>query len=171
MSNARRTRFRLALVASLAASAFVGCGASHRAAFCGLVHPVYGFDPVEVVHGMTCGEGRRAVLDIESDQGGGWTCSRAMHAAYELDCREGSREVQILESAPMRATRHGDVVTLADWSFRIADGVLQARRQRVWIDLSGPPYCVTDAPGAVLVALGLRSETPHGGCFIRPGRE
>ena len=165
MWNARRTRFRLALAASLAASALAGCGASHRAAFCGLVHPAFGFDPVAVVHGMSCTAGRQAVLDIERDQGGGWTCSRAMHAAYELDCREGLREVQILETAPVPPTRHGGVVTLADWSFRLADGVLQARHRGAWIDLSGPPYCVTDAPRSVLLALGLRSETPHGGCF------
>jgi hypothetical protein len=164
MSNARRTRFRLALCASLALSV-AACGGGHRAAFCGLVHPASGFDPVQVVHGMSCGAARQAVLDIERDQGGGWTCARAMHAAYELDCRSGAREVQILEIAPVRPARHGAVVTYADWSFRLRDRVLQARHEQTWIDLTGPPYCVVDAPRPVLLALRLRRTTPHGGCF------
>lgn len=165
MWNARRTRFRLALAASLAASALAGCGSHRAAGFCGLVHNAYGFDPVRVVHGMSCADGRQAVFDIERDQGGGWQCYRAMHAAFELDCRQGREEVQILEQAPTAPTRKGGVVTLADWSFRLSERILQARRDGPWIDLSGPPYCVTDAPRAVLLALRLRPETPHGGCF------
>jgi hypothetical protein len=154
-----------ALGALLALSVLAGCGGGHRSSFCGLAYP--GFEPVAVVHGMSCRQALAAVGDIESDQGGGWTCSRAMHAAYELDCRSGPREVRILESVPVRAKRHGAIVTLANWSFRIAGGRLQARQSHGWIDAGGPPFCVTDAPRPVLIALRLRPETPHGGCFRR----
>jgi len=164
MSNVRRTRFRLALAASLAASSLAGCGAAHRSGFCGLATP--GFEPVAVVHGLSCAAGLHAVHEIEIDQGGGWTCSRAMHAAYELDCRAARQEVQILENPPA-AFRHGAFVTVANWSFRVAGGRLQASDGGRWLDLGGPPFCVTAAPRTALVALRLRPITPHGGCFTR----
>jgi hypothetical protein len=168
MSNVRRTRFRLALAALPAASALAGCGGHSPAGFCGLVRTGNGFDAVAAVHGLSCGDAMRAIADVERDQGGGWTCSRAMHAAYELDCREPGREVRILESVPVRATRSGDEVRLANWRFRLRAGRLEGRDGAGWVDLGGPPYCVTAAPRPVLVALGLRRTTPSGGCFDVP---
>lgn len=152
-------RFRLALCASLAASA-AACGGGHRAAFCGLVR-AQGFQPVQAVHGVSCADARAVVRAGAR----GWTCSRAMHAAYELDCRSGSRELQVLERVPVRATVRSGVVTIANWSFRLAGRRLQARNAGAWLDLPGPPFCVPDAPREALVALRLRKLTPHGGCF------
>lgn len=150
---------RLALCASLAASA-AACGGGHHAAFCGLVR-AQGFQPVEAVRGVSCANALAAVRAGARD----WTCSRAMHAAYELDCRDGARELQVLERTPLRAKVHGGVVTLANWSFRLVGRRLEARSAGAWVELPGPPFCIPDAPREALVALRLHALTAHGGCF------
>lgn len=140
-----------------------GCGTTHRQSFCGLVHTVNGFDPVETMHGISCSAAEQVVVAIERG-GSGWECSRAMHATYELACVDGRRELRVLEQVPGRATRHGRAVILAGWTFRIARGHLFAT-ERATLNLGPPPWCVTDAPRQALVALGLRRTTPAGGCF------
>lgn len=135
----------------------VGCEGAHRQSFCGLVHTVNGFDPVEASHGISCGAATRAVVAIELG-GSAWDCSRAMHASYELDCLDGPRELRVLENVPGKAVRHGRAVVLAGWTFRIANGRLFAGA----LDLGPPPWCVTDAPKQALDALGLART---GGCY------
>ncbi|HKU59244.1 MAG TPA: hypothetical protein VJP39_06535 [Gaiellaceae bacterium] len=154
---------RVAALAGVLAIAAAGCGSAHGPAFCGLVHTVNGFDPVEAVHGISCAAAEQAVVAIERG-GSGWDCSRAMHASYELDCLAGRRELRVLEEVPGKATRHGRAVVLAGWTFRIARGHLFAT-DRATLDLGAAPWCVTDAPRQALVALGLRRTTPTGGCF------
>jgi hypothetical protein len=156
---------RAAAVAAALTLVAAGCGQGHARAFCGLVDTANGFDPVEAVQGISCPGAEAAVTAIERGRGG-WDCSRAMHAAYELDCRLGGRELQVLETVPATATNRGGIVTLAGWTFRIAGDRLEARSTRGrTLDLGVPPFCVTAAPRQALVALGLRATTPDGGCF------
>ena len=90
-----------------------------------------------------------------------------MHAAYELDCRTSGAEIQVLERSPVPAVRHGGVVTLANWSFRLHGPALQGLTGRGhWQTLiARPPYCIPDAPQQVLAALPLRRTTSAGGCY------
>ena len=135
--------------------------------FCGLARTVNGFDPVTEVKGIACPRARDAIRAVERGDFGPWVCSRAVHAAYELDCRTSGAEFQVLEHPPVTAVRHGSVVTLANWSFRLRDKALEARADGGrWLTLlERPPYCVTDAPREVLVALRLRRTSPSGGCY------
>jgi hypothetical protein len=135
--------------------------------FCGLARTVNGFDPVTEVKGISCPRARSAIRAVERGAPGPWVCSRAVHAAYELDCRTSGAEVQVLERAPVPASRHGAVVTLANWSFRLQRATLEGRAAGGrWVTLvARPPFCVTDVPRAVLVALRLRRTAPAGGCY------
>ena len=135
--------------------------------FCGFARTVNGFDPVRVVKGVSCPRARSAVAGVEHGAPGPWACSRAVHAAYELDCRTSGAEIQVLERSPVPAVRHGAVVTLANWSFRLRGEALEGRTATLgWRALIvRPPYCVPAAPREALVALGLRRTTPSGGCF------
>ncbi len=163
-----RVGARLAADAALAAVALLaaGCSGGHRAGFCGLVRTANGFDPVAAVHGVSCAGALAEVAAVERGRAGSWDCSRAMHAAYELDCRSGSRELRVLERTPVAATAHDGVVTLANWSFRIARGRIDGREDRgSWLNLGGPPFCEPDVPREALLALRLRPLTPSGGCF------
>lgn len=158
-------RLCLALAVAVLILTASGCG-GRREGFCGLVLTVNGFDPVEAVHGIGCGTARTTVVAIERDDRGAWDCSRAMHAAYELDCRDGRQELQVLENVPATAHRKGSVVTLANWTFRIAGGRIEGRTgPGPWTVLARPPICVTDAPRAVLVALALPPLGRGGICF------
>jgi hypothetical protein len=148
-----------------------GCGGARQPrsrpfAFCGLARTVNGFDLV-AARGLTCAEARPAIAPIERGRRGGWSCSRAMHASFELRCRAGSREVRVLERAPVRVTRADGVARLGDWSFRLqGDRLLGRDGAGRWVSLGPPPWCIPFAgPREVLVALGLRPITPHGGCF------
>jgi hypothetical protein len=138
-----------------------------RPRFCGLARTVNGFDPVTEVKGISCPRARSAIRAVERGAPGPWVCSRAVHAAYELDCRTSGAEVQVLERAPVPASRHGAVVTLANWSFRLQRATLEGRAAGGrWVTLvARPPFCVTDVPRAVLVALRLRRTAPAGGCY------
>ncbi len=138
--------------------------------FCGLALTANGFDPVSAVKGISCPRARAAVRDVERDAPGPWVCSRAVHAAYELDCRTSGAEVQVLEHTPVRAIRHGAVVTLANWSFRLHGPALQGftGRGRWRTLIARPPYCIPAAPQEALAALPLRRTTPAGGCYA-PG--
>jgi hypothetical protein len=138
--------------------------------FCGLALTANGFDPVSAVKGISCPRARAAVRDVERGAPGPWVCSRAVHAAYELDCRTSGAEVQVLEHTPARAIRHGEVVTLANWSFRLHGPALQGLTGRGrWRTLiARPPYCIPAAPQEALAALPLRRTTPAGGCYA-PG--
>ncbi|HST18761.1 MAG TPA: hypothetical protein VLK36_13910, partial [Gaiellaceae bacterium] len=135
--------------------------------FCGLARTVNGFDPVRVVKGVSCPRARAAVVGIEHGRPSPWVCSRAVHADYELDCRTSAAELQVLERSPVAAVRHGGVVTLANWSFRLERAALQGRTaEGRWQTLiAKAPYCVPAAPREALVALRLRPKTPNGGCF------
>jgi hypothetical protein len=136
--------------------------------FCGLANTVNGFDPVRSVKGISCPRARVAIAQIEHGHAGPWACSRAVHADYELDCRTEAAEIQVLERSPVAARRHGGVVTLANWSFRLHGRALEGRfGSHPWLTLiARPPYCQPDAPREVLIALRLRPVTPSGGCFV-----
>jgi len=136
--------------------------------FCGFARTVNGFDPVRVVKGVSCPRARTAVVAIEHGKAGPWDCSRAVHAAYELDCRTSGAELQVLERSPVAAVRHASgTVTLANWSFRLHRRALEGRTARIgWrVLIAHTPYCIPAAPREVLVALRLRPTTPSGGCF------
>ena len=156
---------RVAALAGVLAFTVAGCGTAHGRAFCGLVHTVNGFDPVEAVDRISCIAAEHAVAAIERGGGSGWDCSRAMHATYELDCVDGRRELRVLEQVPGKATRHGHAVVLAGWTFRIARGHLFAVAGGATLDLGPPPWCVTESSRQALAALGLRPITPAGGCY------
>ncbi len=135
--------------------------------FCGLARTVNGFDLVSAVKGISCPRARGAVREIERGARRPWVCSRAVHAAFELDCRTSGAELQVLERSPVRAVRHGAVVTLGNWSFRLHGSSLQGLTGHGrWVTLiPRPPYCIPDAPREVLAALPLRRTTPAGGCY------
>jgi len=156
----------LATMLALAA----GAAAAHAPApfaFCGLSRTVNGFDPVRA-SGVRCGAALSDVSAIERGDRGDWACSRAMHAAYELECRRGAARLQVLERSPVPAVRRSDgTVDLANWRFRLAGRALWAREDghAAWTRIGRAPFCVPAAPREVLVALRLRPLTPHGGCF------
>ncbi|MFL5954324.1 MAG: hypothetical protein ACJ76I_09485 [Gaiellaceae bacterium] len=135
--------------------------------FCGLAWTVNGFDPVSAVSELDCNSARAAVIAIERGQHGDWECTRAVRASYTLDCKHGWQEVQILERSPIDAVRHAGVVTLANWTFRIARGRLEARSGAgPWhVIARRAPFCVPAAPREVLLALDLRPSTRNSGCF------
>ena len=135
--------------------------------FCGLARTVNGFDFVSAVRGISCPRARGAVRDVERGSPGPWVCSRAFHAAFELDCRTSGAEVQVLERSPVATVRHGATVTLANWSFRLHGSAVQGLTGHGgWLTLvARPPYCVPDVPREALAALPLRPTTPAGGCY------
>lgn len=136
--------------------------------FCGLARTVNGFELVDA-RGLSCAQARSAIRRIERGERDMWNCSRAMHAAFELRCQAGPREVRILERAPFRVTRVAGVVRLRNWSFRVQGNRLLAREGRLgWVSLGFAPWCIPfAAPREVFVVLSLRPITRHGGCFRR----
>lgn len=139
------------------------------AAFCGLLRTPNGFDPVSA-YGVDCTEARAAVAGVERGAPGAWTCSRSTDGVVELDCVDGDAHARVLERAPVPVRRAGGVVVLANWSFRLHRGLLEAREaRRGWLPLGRGPWCVPDVPREALVALRLRPTTRHAGCF-REGR-
>ena len=143
-----------------------GMSPSRPYVFCGLARTVNGFDLVDA-RGIACAPARSVIGRVERGERGVWNCSRAMHAAFELRCQAGSREVRVLERSPIQPRRVGGVVRLRNWSFRLHGHSLLAREDRLgWVSLGPPPWCIPYAgPREVLVALRLRPVTPHGGCF------
>lgn len=135
-------------------------------AFCGLARTVNGFDPVSAAD-VPCGEARPLVASIERGARGAWTCSRAVHAGYELECRNGEAVLRVLERSPVRAVRRASgIVRLANWLFRVRGRTLLARQDGgAWTTIAHAPFCVPDAPREALVALRLRPTTRNGGCF------
>ena len=163
--GAKALQIGAAVAAVLVAVFAAGCG-THKSAFCGLERTVNGFDPVEAVRGVACAQALATVAAIERGARGDWDCSRAMHAAFELDCRRAVSELQVLERTPEAASLHDGVVRLANWSFRLRSGRMLGReRSGRWLDLGGPPFCEPAVPREALVALPLRPITPSGGCF------
>jgi hypothetical protein len=136
-------------------------------AFCGLARTVNGFDPVQAAL-TPCGDALPIVAAIERGERGDWACSRAVHASYELECRDGEAVIQVLERSPVPAVRRASgVVRLANWLFRLRARSLLAREDGTtrWLTIARAPFCVPAAPREVLVALRLKPLTPHGGCF------
>lgn len=155
---------RVALLISVAVAG-LGAVRSSPPRFCGLARTVNGFDLVQA-RGIGCAAALTAIVRIERDERGAWACSRAMHAAYELDCRRGGQDLRVLERSPVPVVVRNRVATLANWSFRVRAHALEAHEGSLgWISLGPPPWCVPDAPREVLLALRLRSLTPDGGCF------
>jgi hypothetical protein len=116
----------------------------------------------------TCGHARRDVARIERGHRGDWACSRGIHV-FELSCRRGGVELQVLEHSPYRAHVHAGIVRLANWSFRFHDGGFEGRSGGRWIVLArGAPVCVDAVPREALLAFRLRPVTPSGGCFAAP---
>jgi hypothetical protein len=135
-------------------------------AFCGLARTVNGFDPVSAAD-VPCGEALPLVAAIERGDRGTWTCSRAVNAAYELECRSGEAALRVLERSPVPVVRRASgVVRMANWLFRLRRRTLLAREDGgSWRAIGRAPFCVPDAPREVLVALRLRPLTANGGCF------
>ncbi len=164
----------VALATFLRPFLLTACGAAcappppPQAMFCGLARTVNGFDPVSAVKGISCPRARGAIRAVERGAFGPWVCSRAVHAAYELDCRTSGAEIQVLERSPVAAVRHGSAVRLANWSFRLQGPALQGRtgHGRWQTVIAHPPYCTPAAPREALVALPLRRVTPAGGCYV-----
>jgi hypothetical protein len=135
--------------------------------FCGLARTANGFDPVRAA-AVPCGLALPDVVAIERGDRGDWACSRAVNAAYELECRNGEDVIQVLERSPVPAVRRrSGVVRLANWLFLLRGRRLLAREDGTtgWVTIGHAPFCVPTAPREVLVALKLRALTPHGGCF------
>ncbi|MFL5928448.1 MAG: hypothetical protein ACJ77E_16070 [Gaiellaceae bacterium] len=136
--------------------------------FCGLARTVNGFDPVSAAD-LPCGDALPLVAAVERGDRGAWSCSRAVNAAYELECRDGEAILHVLERSPVPAVRRASgAVRLANWVFRLHGRTLLAREDgqgRRWTTIGRPPFCVPAAPREVLVALRLRPRTPNGGCF------
>lgn len=144
------------------------CGAACAAPFefCGLARTVNGFDPVRAA-ALDCVTARTDITAIERGRRGDWNCSRAVHADYELECRNGEAIVQVLERSPVPAVRRASgAVRLVNWLFRLDRRSLFAREDGgTWERIARAPFCIPAAPREVLVALRLRPLTPHGGCF------
>ncbi|HTR32670.1 MAG TPA: hypothetical protein VMH47_02220 [Gaiellaceae bacterium] len=153
---------------SLGLALLVPAPAHAAARWCGLARTVNGFDYVDAA-GLSCAAARTLTGAIERGDRGGWDCSRSVHGDVELTCRDGAKTIELLERSPVPAEKRRDgVVTLANWSFRLAARVIEARRgTRTWFSLGPPPWCVPAVPREVLLALPLRSLTPDGGCFAR----
>lgn len=134
--------------------------------YCGLARTVNGFDAVAASI-VTCGDALATVVHIERGDRGKWNCSRAVHGAVELDCHRGEDRLQVLERSPVAAVRRGNLVTLANWVFRLRGMRLEGRSDvGPWRLLTArTPYCEPTVPHQVLVALRLRPLTRHGGCF------
>jgi hypothetical protein len=139
--------------------------------FCGLAWTVNGFDPVSAVAEIGCPDALRAVVGIERKVHSDWTCTRTSQAGYKLDCTNRWQKLQVLERAPVPPVGAGDVVTLANWSFRVAGPRLLGRSGTgPWHTLARHlPFCVSQAPREVLVALRLRPVTPQNDCFTARG--
>jgi hypothetical protein len=141
------------------------CGtpcATPPARFCGLALTSHGFDPVQAA-GLTCSAADGAIVRIEAGQLGDWFCAPATDA-WKIDCRRGFTSVQALTHAPTPVARHGGLVSLADWSFRLRGHTLQAHQgRRRWLTLGRAPFCPPVAPREVLAALPLHATA--GGCF------
>jgi hypothetical protein len=91
-----------------------------------------------------------------------------MHGDVELACIDGARRLDLLERSPVAVHRSGDVVVLANWTFRLRGPLLESReRAGPWRSLGRAPWCIPGVPREVLVALRLQPITPHGGCFTR----
>ncbi len=156
------------LAACVLLLALAGCAGRHSAAgatFCGLARTVNGFDPV-AARGVGCADALAETPRIERGVRGPWSCSRSVGGTVELACRAGAAELDVLERAPVAASRRGPVVTLANWRFRLAGVRVEGRSGGRWLVLvAGLPYCEPDVPRAALVALRLGPLTPNGGCF------
>ena len=157
------------LAACVLLLAMSGCSGGHhgaaRATFCGLARTVNGFDPV-AARGLGCAAALAEAVRIERDTRGGWNCSRSVGGTVELDCRDGTAELEVLERAPVAASRRRGVVTLANWRFRLARLRVEGRSGGRWqVLVAAPPYCEPAVPREALVALRLRPLTPNGGCF------
>jgi hypothetical protein len=135
--------------------------------FCGLAWTANGFEPVEMVSGDSCKAALAAVVGIERSTRDDWQCALAVDGTGAFDCRNGDAELEVLKDPPVPATRHGDLVTLANWTFRVRERSLQGRSGiGPWhLLVRRPPFCVPAAPREVLVTLRLRPTTPAGGCF------
>ncbi|HZU20348.1 MAG TPA: hypothetical protein VE982_03925 [Gaiellaceae bacterium] len=166
---------RLALTRGADGAVAATCGALPLAArfvYCGIARTVNGFDVVEGRR-LTCRAARAAVVAVERGARGRWTCSRAMHASFELECAAGAPGIRVMERLPVGLNREpGGVVSTWNWYWRVHRGRLQAREDGGgWVSLGLPPWCTPfAAPRAVLLALRLRSITADGGCFVLPGR-
>ena len=135
--------------------------------YCGLARTVNGFDYVRAT-GIGCPAALGSVVSFERGVHDAWVCSRNVDSVVELTCRNGDRRIELLERSPVPASRHGAVVTLSNWSFRLNGAVLQGRRSGdAWQSLGRGPWCVPDVPREVLLALRLRPLTPSAGCFAR----
>ena len=134
-------------------------------AYCGLARAANGFDYVQATS-FACDAARATVVAIERGQAGTWVCSRDIHAAVELTCIGGDSRIELLERSPVPAVRAGNVVSLANWLFRLRGRSIQGRGHNgSWQTIGRAPWCTPDIPREVLIAFKLKPLTPNGGCF------
>jgi len=131
-----------------------GCGGHRSAGFCGLARTVNGYDYV-AASDLACADALRLVSRFERGLRGAWACSRSVGGGVELVCIRGEARIELLERSPVAVQREGDVVRLANVTFRLGRRPLAGRG----------PWCVPDVPREVLRALGLRPLTANGGCY------
>ena len=134
--------------------------------FCGFARSARGFVPVSVTGEISCNEALAAAVAIKRGEPGEWGCS-PVGTGPDLDCWRGTAKVRVHDRVSVAPVRHGSVVTLANWSFRVSRDALQGRRDdRRWFVLARRPFCVPVAPRGVLVALRLKPLRPNGNCFV-----
>jgi hypothetical protein len=145
------------------------CGSACVPVYCGLARTANGFDYVQATS-LACDAARATVVAIERGQPGTWTCSRNTDTAVELTCIGGDSRIELLERSPVAATRAGNVVSLANWTFRMRGRSMQGRGvSGRWLTLGRAPWCIPDVPREVLLAFRLKPLTRNGGCFTVRG--
>ena len=133
--------------------------------FCGLARTANGFDYVQATS-FACDAARATVVAIERGQAGTWVCSRNIQTVVELTCVGGESRIELLERSPVPAARAGNVVSLANWTFRLGGRSMQGRGDNGrWVSLGRAPWCIPDVPREVLLAFKLKPLTQSGGCF------
>ena len=143
-----------------------GSACAPKPVFCGLARTANGFDYVEATS-FACAAARTTAVAIERGQAGIWACSRDVNGAVELTCTEGDARIDLLERSPVPATRVGNVVSLANWTFRLLrSGSIQGHnRTGSWLAFGRAPWCIPGIPREVLIAFALEPLTRNGGCF------
>ncbi|MGN6796975.1 MAG: hypothetical protein ACTHKS_02390, partial [Gaiellaceae bacterium] len=143
------------------------CGSAclPQPAFCGLAHTVNGFDYVQAT-AVGCDSARASAVAIERGRPGNWVCSRSIHTGVELVCISGDSRIELLERSATPAVREGNIVTLANWKFRLRGPSIQGRgHDGSWLSFGRAPWCIPAVPREVLLAFKLKSVTRSGGCF------
>lgn len=147
------------------------CGSAcvPKPVYCGLALTANGFAYVQATS-IGCDAARATVVSIERGQAGTWRCSRDTHAVVLLTCLQGGSRIDLLPRSPVPARRVGNVVSLANWTFRLRGRSMQGRGYHgSWSTLGRAPWCIPDVPREVLTAFKLEPIGQAAGCFTLRG--